>query len=165
MVMLGVLVGCGSPSELGTGKGSNNDPGTVALRYNQALFAGDFPAASQYVVPSDRNAFLALTTGLGDSSVTSRDLAIGSVTVNGSTALAILTGTICSTGGTAPLSAPSATSAPQCISNTDSHSINPAFRVTLSRGSDGAWMVFYQAPEPGRGPPSGPSNAGSRSVP
>lgn len=65
VIALGALVGCGSQSEIQTSRTGSSDPGTVALRYNQALFTGDFPEASRYVIDSDRNAFLALTLGWG----------------------------------------------------------------------------------------------------
>jgi hypothetical protein len=100
VLTIGVFIGCGAHS-VSQGTGVRSDPATVALGYSRALFLGDYAEASRYVVPSDRNAFLALTTGLGKSSITSRHLAVGSTTVTGSTAVSILTGTIYSrTDGT-----------------------------------------------------------------
>jgi hypothetical protein len=118
----------------------------VALRYSQALFAGDFAAAARYVTPASRNTLLALTDGLSGTSLTSRDLAVGSVSISGSSAVAVLTGTICSSRSMAPLSSSGPSAHDQCLTNTDPHSASPAFQVELSRGPDGQWVVVYLMP-------------------
>jgi hypothetical protein len=147
MCVLAALGLAGCASHAGNQESaSDTGPATVALRYTQALFAGDFAAASRYVAPTSRNVFLVLTDGLGHSSITSRSLAVGSTTVTGSAAVTILTGTICSTGSMASLAPGEASSAERCVTNTDAHSTNAVFRVALTRGSDARWMVVYRAP-------------------
>lgn len=46
-----LAAGCGG-NETHAGDNAETDAGSVALRYSQALFAGRFSQASQYVVPS-----------------------------------------------------------------------------------------------------------------
>ena len=77
----------------------------MALRFTRTLLAGHFAAASRYVAPASRNGFLVLTGGLRPSSVSGSNLAVGSTTINGAAAVVVLTGTICTGGGTAPPSA------------------------------------------------------------
>lgn len=124
-------------------------PGTAALQYSRALFDGNFTAASRYVAPASRNGFLVLTDGLSPNSVKSHDLAIGSTTVKGSTAVVVITGTVCTDGGVNP--SPSAkggnSTAYNCITNTDRNSSNPVFTVNLDREADGQWMVVYLMPD------------------
>jgi len=145
LIALG-LAGCASAAS-GPGPAPSAAPGTVALRFTRTLLAGHFTAASRYVAPASRNAFLVLTDGLRPSSVSGRNLAVGSTTINGPAAVVVLTGTICTGGGTAPPSASPGRPAPgACISNTDPHGGNPAFRVDLAKGPDGQWLVVYRVP-------------------
>src|SRR5664279_56517 len=133
-----ILAGCGS-SGAGPRSADSNRAGAVALRYAKALFAGRFAAASRYVAPSGRNAFLVLTDGADSSSLRAHNLAVGSTIVTGSTAVTILTGSLCSRAGAAE----------HCVTNTDPASSSPIFGVDLIRQSNGRWLIIYPAQKSG----------------
>lgn len=166
MLLALALAGCAASASAGHPAGGTG-PGAVALLYARALFAGHFAAASRYVAPASRNSLLALTDGLRSSSITGRDLAVGSTTVAGSAATAVLTGTVCSTGSTAAL--PSAGPGPlptaNCVTNTDPHSTSPVFTVHLAQGSGDRWLVVFLEPSAAPSPSSLPNVAGSSSAP
>jgi hypothetical protein len=119
------------------------------VRFTRALFGGDFDRARRYVAPDSRNALLVVTAGLRDASVSQRDLAAGSLRVHGTSATAILTGTLCSSHSVKRVTRTSH----DCITNRDPHSDNPVFRVGLKLGSDRQWRVSYGLPRAsGAGP-------------
>lgn len=155
------LAGCGGKETHDAGD-SATDAGAVALRYSQALFAGRFSEASRYVAPSSKDAISVLTAGLGHGSVSSRNLAIGSTQVTGESAVAILTGSICSSFGTTSLTSKSSPSQ-QCVTNTDVHTDNPAFAVQLTRQPSGRWLVSFSR-APSAGAPSAPTQPSETST-
>jgi hypothetical protein len=164
-----LLLGCGpvSPASDPARSVASTGPATVALRYARALFAGHFAAASRYVAPASRNSFLVLTDGLRSASIAGHHLAVGSTKVRGSAAIAVLTGTICSSGSVAPLPLPgSGVSAREdCVTNTDRHSTSPIFTVDLSRGPDDQWLIVFLVPPGSRSPGPAPSVEQSSSAP
>jgi hypothetical protein len=142
-----VLTGCSSTHQRKAATGSpGTGPAQVALTYASALFSGEFEVASHQVDLAGRGAFLALTAGLGASSIRSHDLAVGSSAVAGTAAIVILTGTICSSGSMATLpAAQQQSSGAGCVSNTDPHSASPIFRVDLA-SEGGQWLVTFRMP-------------------
>lgn len=159
------LAGCGSaqtPKPLAASSG--NGPDQVAMSYARSLFSGDFDAASQRVDSAGRGSFLALTAGLGPSSVRGHDLAVGSSSVTGTSAVVVLTGTLCSTHSLATLSAAAQSPGAGCISNADPHSLNPIFRIDLSYEA-GRWLVTFRTPQTSPVAPSTSATSTQAAVP
>ncbi|MGF1432460.1 hypothetical protein, partial [Kitasatospora sp. LaBMicrA B282] len=141
-----------------------SSPGAVALQYSREVFAGQFDQAAQLVRLQDRATLKVLSFSLGPGSVKAENLAVGSTRVDGNTAVAVLTGTLCSNGqnepaagagqssaaaSAAPSQAAASAAAPSdapsdaCDSNTDPGSTDPAFQVALVRTAGGPWSVDY----------------------
>jgi hypothetical protein len=109
------------------------------VRFTRALFEGDFARARQYLAPESRNALRVVTAGLREASVSQHNLAAGTDRVRGTSATAILTGTLCSSHSVKAVNR----TPHDCITNRDPHSDNPVFRVGLTLGSDRQWRVSY----------------------
>jgi hypothetical protein len=131
-----------SPATTGTRSTADPDPGTIAVRFTQALFGGHFDRARRYVAPDSRNALLVITAGLRSDSLSQHDLAVGSSSVHGTSAATILTGTLCSSHGAKPVTR----SSRDCITNRDPHSDDPMFRVVMTLGPARRWQVSYRLP-------------------
>jgi hypothetical protein len=152
----GSATACGSASTpaQSDAEAGNSSPGTVALEYSKALFAGQFDRAEAWVLPKDRQTLKLISAGLGRASVRQRNLAVGSTDIKGNAGVAVLTGTLCSSGA-APKSASSSSPRPheQCISNKDVHTKEPSFQLSLCR-QKGAWYVCFPRSLSASGTPS-----------
>lgn len=120
---------CGHSQKLSAAPAGS--PQQVAIVYSQAILAGRVDDARGYVAPASQPAFQVIAGTLGQAGGSARDLASGSVTISGASAVVVLTGTLCYTG--------------TCISNSSSQSANPIFKVSETR-IDGRWMVTFNTP-------------------
>jgi hypothetical protein len=74
--------------------------------------------------------------------VSGHNLAVGGVSIRHNTAVATITGTICTTASFVSIAAARAAGHPaQCVTNINSHPSNPAFRVRLLRQK--RWYVTF----------------------
>ncbi|MCP2343842.1 hypothetical protein [Actinomadura rupiterrae] len=136
-----------------------NSPGAVALEYGKAMFAGRFDQAARWVLPAQVGTLRALTLGLPAGSVQARDLAVGSTSTSGGSAVVVLTGTLCRSGAPTKASSPGM----ECVTNRDARSTNPIFRIQLAQDTRHQWFVTY--PDPGQnGQPVPSSGASSPAV-
>jgi len=129
-------------------------PGSAAVGYVTALYSGDFARAAKFVPPAQQSLFRYIAKGLTPTSVRSEHIKAASVTVAGSKASVVLTGTLCATnasvGSAGSASGPSSAgpAAPgklECITNTDPQSADPLFRISLIKTSANVWYVSYGA--------------------
>ena len=143
LFMLAVLAACSSAtSSVSTPPTtrSSAEAGNVATAYMQAVMAADFTKAATYVVKQQQNFIkaLALSTGPGTLLKMSGAIAVGTVTVHGQDATAILVGQMCRTqaGGSAQ---------PQCVENKDPNSTSPIFTIHLKQVAN-SWQVALLTP-------------------
>jgi hypothetical protein len=147
-----VASGCGqSAGRAATAAGRPATPQEVAIGYSQALFDDHISVARTYVAPQFQSTISVIAKTLGQTHVSVRNLATGSVKLDGESAIVILTGTFCN--------------AHKCVTNNSASNPNPIFHVAETR-IGGRWMVTFtipagvSAPGPVSGPPSAtPSTA------
>src|SRR5689334_20700333 len=70
-------------------------PGDVALGFARSVFDGDVTRARTYVLPRDVDVYQVLFAGIPKGSFKDSNLAVGSVSVERTTARVVLTGTLC----------------------------------------------------------------------
>jgi hypothetical protein len=131
VAVLAVLVAsCGSASQTSAARTS---AGQVALAFARDLFSGRLNQAASLVLPGEGSGFNVLATIIKHNVTRQTSLAIGSITMKGSTADVELTGTICS-GPTEQ--------ALNCVTNSDPHSAQPAFREWVQRNGT-RWYIYF----------------------
>lgn len=157
------LAACSEASSVES-PGVRSSPGQTAVEYVNALAAGDYERAIAFVTPAERYVLEAIAAG-DPPTGTAKNIAIGSETVTGNSAVVILTGTLCSaaggseggstgSGGVASSSPPAETGAEsgdaprgadgRCTTNHDPHSADPMFRVLLKQvPSTDRWFVTF----------------------
>jgi hypothetical protein len=133
-------------------------PGSAAVGYVTALYSGDPNAAAKFIPPAQQSLFRYIAKGLTKTSVRAEHIKAISVTVAGSNATVVLTGTLCATNasmgssssssGSSPIASagPSAPGKLGCITNTDPQTTNPLFRISLTKTSANMWYISYATP-------------------
>jgi hypothetical protein len=129
-----------SPRSDSESAGSTLDPGVkaeitrVALTFTKHSLDDK---AARLVAPDSKKAFAILQAAAPPGlRTTTSSLDIGAVTVRGSRATAVVTGTWCKTDDDHPK---------QCLTNEDPRSTDPTFTVNLVEAG-GAWMVTFPRP-------------------
>lgn len=159
------LAGCGGTGPAAAPAG----PEVVALAYTEALLAGRYAVARNYVDVRDHPVYDAMTDGLVPGQVVGRDLGAAPPPAGDSATMVVLTGDLCivelPTSGTDA----TATSVPgRCEHNVDPEptAANAPFHVPVGRNSDGMWKVRLPLPtapqaSTGSSDSAGPSASGS----
>lgn len=108
-MLVATATGCSpSPATQQQGVPGSASPGAVAVAYVRALFSGDVVKANGLVAPAYRNVLAVIAAGHPPAVGLIRNLAVGSTSVRGDSAIVILTGTLC---GPPPQAAPASPAA------------------------------------------------------
>lgn len=158
VAVLGLLLtmnACGTPSGGSTAGGDDEAAASgVALRYATALFNGRVDQARTLVERASQPTFGLVAAGLAQSAVRATGLSAGRTQVTGDRATTTLVGDLCRVSGTAT------PSPDDCVSNHDTSSNNPIFKVATARQSSGSWLVTLTTPAgttPGGSGPTPPA--------
>ena len=163
-VSLLALAGCSRGDARDGGPPDPSSPGGIAVAYVNAVTDGDYARAVTFVSPPERNVLEAITAG-NPPSGDARNIAVGSESISGDSAIVVLTGTICTaavatgpgstgSGGVPSSSPPTEASADstdppsrdnvRCFTNTDPRSMDPVFRVSLTRDATAdRWFITF----------------------
>lgn len=141
--------GCGSPQPSHSGIDPDSSSAsamdsrqvrTTSLKYLASTFNGDYREAAKYVAPSSRGILEAIALSAPKERISSTNLQLGSVTIQGNAATVKFTGKVCQRAASS--------SAKKCIANHDKNTSRPAFAIHLAR-LDGKWFVVFGASERG----------------
>lgn len=108
------------------------DPGWVAMAYENAIMAGDYATARQYVLADDRAVVDALQISAPSAQPASGTIAVGEVRDDGRRATVSWVGKICRAG---------ASSKEDCIENSEPGTTSALFLVRLLRQDNQEWLV------------------------
>jgi len=129
-VLAGLVTSCGSTPQSFAARAP---AGQVALAFARDLFSGRLDQAASLVLPGEASGFNVMVALIKRNVTQQRGLAVGSITMKGTTAEVELTGTICS-GPTKQ--------ALNCVTNSDPHSDQPAFREWVQQNGE-RWYIYF----------------------
>ena len=149
LVVSTILTGCSVAGSVSNLKVATADPGKIAVTYTLDLFSGKLSGARELMYSLDRPAFDIIAAVIRNNRASARNVSVGSLDVNGNTALVILEGTFCVAGPTGTKAGAKTYGVPKCFTNSNPKSSNRAAWVKLIRLATGHWYVYFPRPKVG----------------
>ena len=122
------------------------DPGKIAVAFTADIYSGRLGAARKLVYSLNQPTFDIIAAVIRNNRASARNVSVGSLTVNGNTALVILEGTFCVAGPTGIKAGAKTYGVPKCFTNSNPKSSNRAAWVKLIRLATGHWYVYFPKP-------------------